>query len=174
MKTKKKIKKPKYFQDQLDSHVQVIEDSVAETAQNISRDVAKGLKGMSNCSSEKMFVNSFNCLKTIDFHIERMKGSLDECFDGAGSNDAVNKCLNTMKNDINTLKNKLGKGYSCSLVTSCQEGQKKKGKPKYKTEYCLSHTGNGVSQKCLKKIKDGSLYKMSKADIDKYIGSTVK
>jgi hypothetical protein len=166
-----KVKLSKPTQDELDSHVEVIEDSVAEMAHHVSRAVAHGLKGLPTCSSEKMLVNSFNCLKSLDFHIEKMKGYLNECFDSTSTSKGVNKCLIKMRNDLSTLKNKLGKGYSCGLVTNCQKGKNKIIKPKPKTDYCMSYTGNGTTQKCLKKIKDGSLFKMSKNDIDKFVGS---
>ena len=66
MKKKSKVKFNKRTQDQLNSHVEVIEESVSEMAHQVSRAVANGLKGLPTCSSEKMLVNSFNCLKTLN------------------------------------------------------------------------------------------------------------
>ena len=150
-----------------DDVLQRTEDAILDASINIHNKVRKG---SGKCIGDRILLNSFNCLSGIGFNVAKMEKGFTDCLDDAANTDEVDTCIDHMKNDINTLKQKLDKGISCKLVSRCKKpGNKFTTTPH--TTYCLAHTGPGVAHKCIKKVKDGTIKKMSKKDIDQYMSA---
>lgn len=141
------------------------EEIIADASSNITRSIKKGPK----CLGDKVLLNSFNCLSGMGFNVSKMEGDFSTCLDNASTDEEVDNCVSNMKRDIVTLKKKLGKGHSCNLVSFCKKNPDKKITTTPATSYCLAHVGPGVARKCIKKVKDGSIQKMDKKDIDLYM-----